>query len=169
MNNKLVESKVKKWTNMAQVLQDVAEMAISFERSKGYSLPTFEVNQTSAHNSEHPTSYQHYSTNKLHVKKAQQPQPKPEKLKCWQCQADHLKKDCPIVTNQSRSIHSRLQDNKERQCKLFKSFQKKIPQQKGIVIEIAKASDNDSSEQHWNQFLSKFKKLTYEEGGEASD
>ena len=119
MSNKLAESKVKKWTSMAQALQHVAEMAISFERSRGYSLPTLEVNQTSAYNSKNPTSYQYYSTNKLHVKEAQQPQPKPEKLKCWQCQGNHLKKDCPIITNQSRSIHSKLQDNKEGRCKLF--------------------------------------------------
>ena len=44
LHNKLVESKAKKWTNMAQVLQDVAKMVVSFERSRGYSLPSFEVN-----------------------------------------------------------------------------------------------------------------------------
>ena len=38
---KLTESKVKRWNNMAQVLQDVAEMAVSFERSRGYSLLFF--------------------------------------------------------------------------------------------------------------------------------
>ena len=32
--SKLTESKAKKWNNMAQVPQDVAEMAISFERSR---------------------------------------------------------------------------------------------------------------------------------------
>ena len=47
--NKLAESKAKKWTNMAQVLQDIAEMVINFERSRGYSLPSFEVNHTSAY------------------------------------------------------------------------------------------------------------------------
>ena len=31
--NKLAESKAKKWTNMAQVLQDITEMAVNFERS----------------------------------------------------------------------------------------------------------------------------------------
>ena len=30
--NKLAESKAKEWTTMAQVLQDVADMAIDFER-----------------------------------------------------------------------------------------------------------------------------------------
>ena len=33
---KLAESKAKKWNDMAQVLQDVAEMAISFERSREF-------------------------------------------------------------------------------------------------------------------------------------
>ena len=43
LHNKLAESKAKKWTNMSQVLQDVANMAIDFERSCGYLLPTFKV------------------------------------------------------------------------------------------------------------------------------
>ena len=132
LHSKLVESKAKKrkWNNMAQVLQDVAEMAINFERSRGYSLPSFEINQTTAYSSQNSNSNQHYRINKLHMKKSQQPQPKPEKFKCWQCQGDHLKKDCPTVTNQSKYKHSRFQDNKEKQCKLLASFLKKIPEQK---------------------------------------
>ena len=35
----LAESKVKKWKNMAQVVQEIAEMAINFKRSRGYSHP----------------------------------------------------------------------------------------------------------------------------------
>ena len=38
LHDKLAEAKAKMWNNMAQVLQDVAEMAISLERSRGYSL-----------------------------------------------------------------------------------------------------------------------------------
>ena len=154
---------------MTWVLQDVAQMAVSFERSREYSLPSFEINQTTAYSSTISTSNQGYRTNKLHIKEIQQPQPKPEKLKCWQCQGDHLKKDCPIVTSQSKSKHSRLQDYKEKQCKLFKSFQKKILNKKESVNAIAKASDNDSSEEHWNQFFSKFKKVMCEEEGEVFD
>ena len=41
--NKLAKSKAKKWTTMSQVLQDVADMAVDFERSCVYSLPTFVV------------------------------------------------------------------------------------------------------------------------------
>ena len=106
-------------------------MAVSFEKSRGYSLPPFEINQTTAYSSQNPNSNQHYRTNKLHIKETQQPQPKPEKFKCWQCQGEHLKKGCPVVTSQGMSKHPRFRDNKERQCKLFKSFQKKIPEQKG--------------------------------------
>ena len=33
LHNKLAESKANKWMNMAQALQDVADMAVNFERS----------------------------------------------------------------------------------------------------------------------------------------
>ena len=120
LHNKLVESKAKKWTNMAQVLHNVAEMAVNFERSRGYSLPSFDINHTTTYSSHNPNSNQHYRSSKLPTKETQQPHPKPKKFKCWQCKGDHLKKDFSTVTNQSRSKHSRPQDNKENQCKLFK-------------------------------------------------
>ena len=124
LHNKLAESKAKKWTNMAQVLQDFAEMAVSFERSRGYSLPSFEVNYTTAYSSHNPNSNQHCRSSKLPTKETQQIHPKPKKFKCWQCQRDHLKKDCPTVTNQSISKHPRPQDNKEKQCKCLDHFKK---------------------------------------------
>ena len=49
--NKLAKSKAKKQTNMSQVLQDIANMAIDFERSCGYLLPTFEVQYISSNTS----------------------------------------------------------------------------------------------------------------------
>ena len=51
--NKLAKSKAKKRINMVQVLQDIADMAVNFERSHGYSQPTFEVNQASSYNNHH--------------------------------------------------------------------------------------------------------------------
>ena len=51
LHNKLAKSKAKKWTTMSQVLQDVTDMAIDFERSHGYSLPTFKVQYVSSTNS----------------------------------------------------------------------------------------------------------------------
>ena len=50
LHNKLAKSKAKKWVTMAQVLQDVADMAVDFERSPGYSLPTFNVQYVSSSN-----------------------------------------------------------------------------------------------------------------------
>ena len=63
LHSQLAESKAEKWSNMAQVLQDVAKMAISFERSRGYSLPSFKINQTTAYSNQHPSNSQHYNTN----------------------------------------------------------------------------------------------------------
>ena len=88
--NKLAESKAKKWINMAQVLQDITDMAMNFERSCGYSLPTFNIQHVSASNSVHP-----YRSSKLPTKGVQQQSTRADKPKCWHCQGDHLKKDCP--------------------------------------------------------------------------
>ena len=49
--NKLADSKAKKWTTMSQVLQDITDMAVDFERSCGYSLATFKVQYISSTNS----------------------------------------------------------------------------------------------------------------------
>ena len=79
---------------MTQVLQDVAEMAISFERSRGYSLPSFKVNQATVYSNQHPSKNQHYNISEQYTKETQQHlQPKPEKFKCWECQGEHLKTD----------------------------------------------------------------------------
>ena len=51
LHNKLAKSKAKKWVTMAQVLQDIADMAVDFERSCGYSLPTFHIQYVSSTNS----------------------------------------------------------------------------------------------------------------------
>ena len=51
LQNKLAESIAKKWTTMAQVLQDIAYMVINFKRSCGYSLPTFKFQHVSSSNS----------------------------------------------------------------------------------------------------------------------
>ena len=112
LHNKLVESMVKKWTNMAQVLQDITEMAVTFKRSRGYSLPSFEVSHISAYSSHNSINSQHYRSSKLPTKETQLPNLRLEKLKCWHCQGDHLKKDCPTVPNQSKSLHSKPQINK---------------------------------------------------------
>ena len=119
---------------MTQVLQDVAEMAISFKRSRGYTLPSFKINQTTANSSQCPSYSLHYKTNKLYTKETQHPHTKP-KIKCYECQGDHLKKDCPTVqASQGMSKHSRFQGNKERQHKILKSFQKKFLNKKKVSM-----------------------------------
>ena len=105
LQNKLAESKAKKWINMVQILQDIADMAVNFRRSRGYSLPSFEVNHTLSFNNH--SSNHFYRSNKQSTKEVQQSTLKPNKLKCWHCQGDHLKKDCPTVPNQSNSLPSK--------------------------------------------------------------
>ena len=82
LHNKLAESKAKKWTNMVQVLQDIAEMAVNFEKSRGYSLPSFEVNHTSAYSNRNSNNSQHYRSSKLPTKETHQPNLRLQKLKC---------------------------------------------------------------------------------------
>ena len=74
VQNKLAESKAKKWTTMAQVLQDVADMAIDFERLCGYSLPTFNIQYVSSANSSSS-----YRSNKPSTKGIQQLSTQPDK------------------------------------------------------------------------------------------
>ena len=107
IHNKLAESKAKRWTNMAQVLQDITEMAVNSDRSRGYSLPSFEVNHKSAYSNHTSNNSQHYGSSKLPTKETQQPKLRLKKLKCWHCQGDHVKKDYPTVPNQNKSLHSK--------------------------------------------------------------
>ena len=94
--NKLVESKSKKWTTMSQVLQSVADMAIDFKRSHRYSLPTSKVQYVLSTNSSSS-----YRSNKPATRNIQQPSNRQEKSKCWECQVEHYKKDCPTVPKPS--------------------------------------------------------------------
>ena len=155
--NKLTESKAKKWTNMVQLLQDVTDMAVNFERSRHYSLPSFEVNHTSSYNNQN--SSQLYRSSKSSTKETQKPNLRLGKLKCWHCQGDHLKKDCPTVQHQSNSLQSKPQINKDKQCKLIKSFWKRFQNRKEQVNKITTASKDNSSDNQLNQFFLDFKKL----------
>ena len=98
LDNKLAESKAKKWTNMVQVLQDVADMTTDFKRSQGSSLPTLDVNHVTSSNN-YSSVNSHRST-KPPTKGIQQSSVKVDKPKCWHCQGHHLKKDCPTVPHQ---------------------------------------------------------------------
>ena len=92
--NKLAKSKAKEWTNMSQVLQDVANMAVNFKRSHGYLLPTFKAQYISSNNSSSSFRPHRQST------KNTQTTTHLEKPKCWHCQGDHYKKDCPTAPKQ---------------------------------------------------------------------
>ena len=80
LHNKLADSRAGKWTNMVQVLQDVADMSVNIKKSRGSSLPSFEVNHTSSYNNHN--SNQFYRSSKSSTKEMQQSNVKPEKLKC---------------------------------------------------------------------------------------
>ena len=94
--NKLAVSRAKKWTTMSQVLQDVADMVINFNRSCGYSLPTFKVQYVSSTNSSSS-----YRSNKPATRNIWQPSNQQEKPKCWHYQGKHYKKDCPTAPKPS--------------------------------------------------------------------
>ena len=81
---------------MSQVLQDVADMAIDFERSHGYSLQTSKVQYISPTNSSSS-----FRSNKPSTRNVQQPSNQQEKPKCWHCQGDHYKKDCQTAPKPS--------------------------------------------------------------------
>ena len=119
LQNKLAELKAKKWTNMSQVLQHVADMAINFKRSCGYLLPTFEVQYISSNMSSssfrpHRQSMKN-TQNTAHL----------EKPKCWHCQGDHYRKDCPTAPKQSPPTKQLLTKDKQHNLikNLCKTFQ----------------------------------------------
>ena len=128
-------------------------MAVNFKRSSGYSLPTFDVNQVSSSNNY--SSVNSYRSTKPPAKGIQQASVKEDKLKCWHCQGDHLKKDCPTAPQQSSSSQPIYKLTKERQCNLIKSFHKKFQDRKFQVNEITIPSEDDRFEEI-NKFFSEF-------------
>ena len=113
-------SRAKRWINMAQVLQDVADMSINFKRSQVYSLLTLNVNHITSSNN-YSSVNSHRST-KPPTKDIQQLFVKVDKPKCWHCQGDHLKKDCPTAPHQNGPSQSKYKLTRERHHNLIKSF-----------------------------------------------
>ena len=165
--NKLAESKAKRWINMVQVLQDVTDMAVNFKRSRGYSLPSFEVNHTSSYNNCSPNHF--YRSNKQSTKEEQQSTLKPDKLKRWHCQCNHLKKDCPTVPHQSNSLQPKPQTSKEKWCSLIESFCKRFQNRRAQVNEITTMSEDDSFDDELNKFFSEFENVMCEDSGDTSN
>ena len=89
------------------------------------------------------------------MQRKQQSQPKPEKFKCWEYQGEHLKKDCPkLKFSHGKPKHHRFEENKEKECKLLKSFQKKIFNKKESINELMDTSEDDETlQEKWNQFF----------------
>ena len=166
LRTKLAESKAKKWINMAQVLLDITDMAVNFERSQGYSLPIFEANQTSSYN-KHPSSNL-YKPTKPPVRETQQSSLKTDKPKCWHCQGDHLKKNCPTAPQQSSSLQPKSHLNKEKQCNFIKCFHKRFQDRKSQVNDITISSEDDSFNDKLNQFFSEFKNLMTKDTDDTS-
>ena len=147
LHNKLAESKAKKWTTKSQVLQHVADMAVDFKRSCGYSLPKFEVQYISLTNSSSS-----YRSNKLTTRNVQQPSNQQEKPKCWHCLGEHYKKDCPTAPKPSSP--PKYRSTKEKQCNLIKTYHKMF--QDGRQINKLCTPSSDSGEE-FNNFISEFK------------
>ena len=153
----LAESKAKKWINMSQVLQDVADMAINFERSHGYLLPTFEVQYISSH-----TSSSSFRPHRQSMKNTQNTAHL-EKPKCWHCQGDHYKKDCSTVPKQSSP--TKQLTTKDKQCNLIKNFHKKFQVHWQINKVYTSASDDTEDV---NNFISEFKNIMLEVSDDSS-
>ena len=152
---------------MVKVLQDITDMAVNFERSKGYPLPSFEVSHILPYNN--CSSNHLYRSNKQTAKETQQSTLKPNKLECWHCQGNHLKKGFPTVPQQRNSIQSIPQINKEKQCSFIKSFQKRFQNRRAQVIEITATSEDDSFNNQLNQFFAEFRNLMCEDANDMLD
>ena len=141
---------------MSQVLQDIADMAINFERSCGYSLPTFKnISQANSSSS--------FSSKKSSTRNVQQPSSQQEKPKCWYCQGEHYTKDCP--TAPKPSIPPKFKSTKENQCYLKKSYHEKFQDRRQISELCTPAND---SGKEFNNFISEFENIMLEDSDDSS-
>ena len=82
-----------------------------------------------------------------------------EKLKCWHCQGEHFKKDCPTALKQSSP--SKYKSTKEKQHNLIKTFHKKFQDKRQINKISTPAGDNCNEE--FNNFISEFENIMLED------
>ena len=143
---------------MSQVLQAITDMAVDFERSCGYSLPTFEVQYISQVNS---SSY--FRSNKSSTRNVQHHSNHQEKPKCWHCQGEHYKKDCPTAPKPSFPQSSNLP--KKKQFNLIKTYRKKFQDRRQINKLGTPAND---SGKEFNNFISEFDTIMLEDLDDSS-
>ena len=98
----------------------------------------------------------------------QQSSLKTDKLKCWHCQGNHLKKDCPTAPQQSSSLQPKSHVSKEKQCNFIKSFHKRLQGRKSQVNEVTVSSEDDSFNDKLNQFYSDFENLMTADADDTS-
>ena len=87
------------------------------------------------------------------------------KPKCWHCQGDHLKQDCPTAPEQS-SPQPKNKTTKEKQCNLIKTFCKRF-QDRSQINEISAPSEDDSNDE-FNKFFSEFESMMMEASDDSS-
>ena len=133
-------------------------MAVDFKRSRGYSLQTFEVQYVSSTNSSSS-----YKSNRQATKSTQQPLVHQKNHKCWHCQGEHCKKDCPTASKQS--CPTKYKYTKEKQHNLIKTFHKKF-QDRRQINKICTPASNSSKE--FNNFISEFKNIMLEDSDDSS-
>ena len=138
---------------MSQVLQDITDMAINFERSCGYSLPTFKVQYISPANSRSS-----FRSNKPSTRNVQQLSNQQDKPKCWHCQGDHYKKDCPTMPKPSSP--SKCKSTKEKQGNLIKTYCKKF-QDRRQINELCTPANNSGKD--FKNFISEFENIMLED------
>ena len=143
---------------MSQVLQDVSDMAIDFERSQGYSFPMFEVQYVSSTNSSSS-----YRSNKPATRNILQPSNRQEKPKCWHFQGKHYKKDCQTAPKPSSP--PKYKSTKDKQCNLIKAYHKKFQDRRQVNKLHTPVSD---SSKEFINFISEFKNIMLEDSDDSS-
>ena len=143
---------------MSQVLQDVADMAINFERSCGYSLPTFERSVCFIHKFQfflqvQQADYKKHTTTISSTGKAQL------LALLWRT----LQKE--LSNSPEAKSPTKYKSTKEKQHNLIKTFRKKF-QDRRQIDEICTPA-GDSSEE-FNNFISEFENIMLEDSYNSS-
>ena len=81
-----------------------------------------------------------------------------EKPKCWHCQREHYKKDCPTVPKQTSP--TQYKSTKEKQHNLLNSFCEKFQDRRQVNKICTPASD---SSEEFNNFITEFENIMLED------